>query len=82
MAEGFDMQAFGQRLRAARKAKQLTQRALAQAAGLRAPHLLSYLETGGRVTLQAATIVGLCRALGVSADYLLGLTDEAPPARE
>ena len=73
----FDMRECGKRVRALRKAKGWRQIDLASAAELRAPHLISYIEHGSKVTLQAATITALAQALDTSTDYLLGLSDQA-----
>ena len=75
----FDIKTLGERVRQARRARDWTQRELADRAGLRAPHLLSYLERGGKTVVQADTLLGLAQALEVSTDYLLGLTDDPSP---
>lgn len=71
----FDPVAFGKRLRAVRQQRGLTQRHLGLYADVE-EELISRLE-GGRQAPSAAALVGLCHALEVSADYLLGL-QEAP----
>jgi protein gp37 len=50
----------------------------------RDPHLISYIESGGKVTMQVETLSALAQALDTSTDYLCGLTDDArqrPAAR-
>ncbi|MDZ7378632.1 MAG: helix-turn-helix transcriptional regulator [candidate division KSB1 bacterium] len=75
-AQGLDIQRFAERLRRARLRADLTQTELAKRAGL---HLgnLNELECGKGRGVRGDTVVRLCRALGCSADYLLGLTGEA-----
>lgn len=62
---------LGDRLRAMRLDRGLTHEQLAQAAGLTL-NTVQTLQSGRRVP-GAETIVALCRALGCSADELLGL---------
>lgn len=62
------------RLRAIRKERGLTQKDLAKKAGLRQA-TLSHIERGFAAP-RADKLAALCRALDVSADYLLGLTDD------
>jgi repressor LexA len=74
----FDIKEFGRRLRVAREKDNLTQEELA--ARIRANRSwISGLETGQQSALRAETVVRLAEALGCTADYLLGLTDQ--PAR-
>src|SRR5262249_35314389 len=70
----FDLQVFGQRLRELRKQRALSQQALAAALGI-AHGWISELENARQTHVQADTVYRFCEALGVSADYLLGLTD-------
>ena len=70
------MSSISARLRGIRKERGLTQKDLAQKAGLRQA-TLSHIERGFAAP-RADKLVALCRALDVSADYLLGLTDEKP----
>ena len=75
----FDLKEFGRRLQAARLEHEWTQEELAQR--LEASRTwISELEKGRQVSLRAATVVRFAEALGVSADYLLGLTDSPTPA--
>jgi transcriptional regulator with XRE-family HTH domain len=53
----------------------MTQEQLAKASGVKQSHI-SRLETGDIKDVKGSTLARLARALGVSADYLLGLTDE------
>lgn len=64
---------ISQRVADGRLACGMTQMQLAVEVGISAQHLSS-IETH-RLTPSAETIVALCMALGVSADYLLGLSD-------
>ena len=76
----FDIKMFGRRLRTARVACQYTQDELAER--MRANRSwISGLETGQQSTLSAATIVRCAEALGVTADFLLGLTDDPTPPK-
>lgn len=70
--------AIGERIRAARQARGMTARALAEAVEIPAPHL-SNLETG-RVEPRASTLVALARALGCHPGELL--PSAAPPTRQ
>ena len=63
---------FAARMRAARKARGITQTALAEAVGLCNTQLSSF-ERGVREP-SLGNLRKIARALGVSADYLLGLT--------
>jgi len=79
-----DLQEFGARLERARKRHGLTQIELAGLIGQKQANYWK-LESGS-VSPRGDTIYSLCRALGVSADYLLGLAGEAdaacvPPGR-
>lgn len=74
-----DMHVFADRLCKARHHKQMTKVALAKAAGLKAPHLLTYLEKATQPGVHAATLMQLAQALDVSSDYLLGLSDDPTP---
>jgi transcriptional regulator with XRE-family HTH domain len=77
------MEGFGTRVLELREQRGWTRRELARRAGLHENHLRK-VEMGERMRIEGETIFKLCRALGVSADYLLGLigtTDAAgvPP---
>jgi|SRR5262245_12464767 len=75
-----DLAQFGARLKEARQDRKLTQQELASL--VQAPRTwVSDLENGGQRGLAAETVVRFALALGVSADYLLGLTDDARPRR-
>jgi transcriptional regulator with XRE-family HTH domain len=65
---------LGDRLRRSRKARDMSQAELSTLLGL-PQSWVSELETGKRPHLDANTLARFCTALGVSADYLLGLTD-------
>lgn len=60
---------IGQRLSARRKQLNMTQEILAEQANVTA-QTISYAELG-RKAMRADTIVGVCAALNISADYLL-----------
>ena len=70
----FDLQTFGKRLRQVRDAHGWTQTMLADTMGV-GQGWISKLERGSQSHMQADTVVRLCVALDVSADYLLGLSD-------
>lgn len=66
-----DYQAMGMKIRAARKAKEITQEELAEEIGLSAS-FMGHIERGTRVA-SLETLEVLCRRLELSADALLGL---------
>ena len=72
---------FARRLCIARAYAGKSQRAVAQLAGLSNVQL-SKLERGVTRDVQGRTLRKLCEALGVSPQYLLGMTEvyDAPPA--
>jgi transcriptional regulator with XRE-family HTH domain len=72
------MDGFGERLVTLREAKGWTRRELAKRAGLHEKHL-DKVEHGARQRIEAETIIKLSRTLGVSSDFLLGLTDDPRP---
>jgi len=75
-----DLQTFGDRLHAARKHSDWTQQELADL--LQAPRTwVSDLENNQQSGLSADTVLRFARTLGVSTDYLLGLTDDPTPPR-
>ena len=65
----------GMRLKESRLAANLTQKQAAEALGILQPAYARY--ESGSFQLDYAKLVALCRLYGVSADYLLGLEDEA-----
>ena len=73
-----DMHLLADRLRAAREARGLSQTALAVRAGLNLGNV-NELEQRRKSSVRADTIVSLAESLGVSTDYLLGLTDDPRP---
>lgn len=77
------MEGFGKRVVSARGTHGWTRRALAKRAGLHEQHLAN-VERGTRHRIEGETIIKLARALGCTADYLLGLSDEpsAPAVEE
>jgi transcriptional regulator with XRE-family HTH domain len=72
-----DMHDFSVRLRRIRRMRGLTQEALAGRLAV-GQGWISRLESGTMHHVQAASLHRLCLALGVSADYLLGLDSVAP----
>ncbi len=66
---------MGERIRDARTAAGMTQEQLAAAAGLKQFHI-SRIERGDIKDVLGDTLARLAKALNVSADYLLGLTEE------
>ena len=68
---------FGQRLRKLRKDAGLTQSALAEKLGIGQSTLAEY--ESGRVIPTATVVAITAKFFGVSADYLLGLTDNPSP---
>lgn len=64
----------GDRLRAARELKGWRQRDVTADLSLTDAYL-SQLERGDPIDVRVSTLVQLCRRLGVSADFLLGLRD-------
>ena len=75
----FSKELFGQRLLALRREKKEKQATLAELLGVSVGHI-SEIERGHRRT-SAERIVLLCEHYKVSADYLLGLTDDPRPRR-
>jgi transcriptional regulator with XRE-family HTH domain len=66
---------LGERVRRVRRAQDVTQARLAELSGLNVI-TISRLEKGTAKEAYADTVADLARALGVSADYLLGLSDK------
>ena len=62
--------AFGQRIKALREEKGLSQSELARQCGV-AQATISRLESGALQDVQTSTARALARALGVSVDYLI-----------
>ena len=65
---------FGRRLQEARHLRHLTQKALADQIGIKAPSVAGF-ETGSSWP-HVTTLIKLASALHVSADYLCGFTDD------
>ena len=76
MEDQVDMQALGERVLLLRRRATLSQHALAQKAGIDVM-TISRLERGTKKRLEVEPLARLSRALGVSADVLLGLRDTA-----
>jgi transcriptional regulator with XRE-family HTH domain len=64
---------FGTRVKAARSARGMTMQDLADAAGLKFNQVISRIEMTGSASLPTATRIA--KALGVSLDYLVGLSN-------
>ncbi len=73
----FSKEIFGQRLKAIRKEKKETQDDLALVLDVGKSHI-SEMERGNRTTT-AEKIALICEHYRVSADYLLGLSDDPNP---
>ena len=65
---------FGQRLKALRKSKGLTQREMAEMMGFTQRHYLRYEY--GQINVPATALAFFADFFGVSTDYLLGRGDE------
>lgn len=76
----FHKDLFGIRLKRLREQKGEQQKSLAELLGVK-PNQISEMENG-RATTTFERLYILCQHYGVSADYLLGLTDEARPLGE
>lgn len=66
---------LGERVQQQRKAKGWTRKELGQRAGLNPVHLAK-VEAGDKRDPACSTLAKLARALGCTADYLLGLVDD------
>lgn len=69
------------RIKDVRKARGMTQVELAERSGMSQAGL-SRIEGGVDLSMTADTLVKIARALEVSSDYLLGLTDDPRPVIE
>ena len=65
------MEKYGERLKAARKMKGLTQTELAEKLGI-TQKSYQRMETGNH-DLKMSTIYSICKELNISADWLIGL---------
>lgn len=68
------MENYGTRLKEARKAKGYTQTEIAKLMDIPQQNWQRY--ESGKLDLKMSTIYKICKALGISADWLLGLTDD------
>ena len=73
----FSKELFGQRISKIRTSQNETPAALAEILGVK-KNQVSEIERGNRTT-SAERIALICQHYGVSADYLLGLTDDPTP---
>jgi transcriptional regulator with XRE-family HTH domain len=64
---------FGQRLKAALNSRQMMQKELAEKIGVNEMAISRYVH-GGRI-ISVPILIDICKALNVSADYLLGLSE-------
>lgn len=78
LAIAVDMRGIGQRVRQMRQARQMSQGALARALQVSQARI-SELEEGKALGMRIHLLVGLCRELECSADWVLGLPAIAPP---
>lgn len=62
---------MGKRVRCIRRMRHITQKQLAQATGVSAS-LIGHVERGTRIP-SVETVYRICKALGVSADFLMGI---------
>ena len=69
---------LGERLLILRRRLGLTQKELAQAAGLNT-NTIARLEQGDMKDLGGQSVLKLARALGTTTDYLLGAHEESQP---
>ena len=76
----FSKELFAERLLALRKERGEKQEELAQLLGVSRPHV-SEMEQGNKGT-SLERFALLCEHYNVTADYLLGLTDERRPLKE
>lgn len=76
-----DLRQLGQRVREGRKAHELSQLELAGLLGA-AQGWLSEVESGDHASMEVDTVRRLAETLGVSTDYLLGLTDNPTPPQQ
>lgn len=68
------MEYFGDKLNALRVGKKMTQRELAMRIGLGAPSISMYEKNQQYPSVEV--LIQLCQIFDVSADYLLGLSDD------
>ncbi len=74
------MPTIGERVKTAREQCGIHQAELARRLGC-SVNALSMLEKNAITDPRASRIIGIAKALGVSADYLLGLQEDAQPTR-
>jgi transcriptional regulator with XRE-family HTH domain len=73
------IQDFKNRLRSARRQKFETQRDFAKALGEPSGNIQAWETLGNAVSPPLAKLPAICRALNISADFLLGLEEDALP---
>ena len=76
----FDMHGFATRVQERRRVLGWSQTELAKRADLNLGNI-NEVEHARKSSVRADTVVSLAVALGVSSDYLLGLTDDPHPPR-
>ena len=72
---------FGERVHLMRRRKKMTQQALADAVGVSKATIFR-IEKGDFTDAMGQNIARMARALNVTGDYLLGLTDEPAPLEQ
>ena len=65
---------FGERLRALREEKNMTQKQLAAAIGV-SPRMVSFYECGDHLPRDEVQLIKIARCLDTTTDYLLGYSD-------
>lgn len=71
---------YTERLQWVRDCKNITQKELAKAIGIKQQQYARY-EKGINI-MPVTHLVNICKYLNVSADYILGLTDEIKPLKK
>ena len=75
------MLSFGERIGLLRRRQGMTQRTLGEEAGIH-PNTIARLERGKLTDLPGKSVARLAQALGTTADYLLGLSEQEAPREE
>ena len=75
------MLSFGERIVLLRRRQGMTQRTLGEEAGIH-PNTIARLERGKLTDLPGKSVARLAQALGTTADYLLGLSEQNTPPEE
>ena len=75
------MLSFGERIGLLRRRQGMTQRTLGEEADIH-PNTIARLERGKLTDLPGKAVARLAQALGTTADYLLGLSEQETPREE